>query len=151
MKNIFHKACSVLHQKLYGFTCYKYPKFNDGQFMKWLDDNRLSMKICKDCMDFCNDKSDMVEICSAWHSIFYDVCYLLDINKRGADTLWNFGEDCNWQHLWISDKEKQMSLNDWYNFFKSEVFYCSDRWSIERLLRTHWSFWRWHDKAKKNK
>ena len=49
----------------------------------------------------------------------------------------------NWNHLWMTDDEKKKPVNEWLNDFMADVFYCSDRWSLDRLMRCHWMYRQW--------
>lgn len=44
--------------------------------------------------------------------------------------------------MWLSEKEKNKTIDEWADDLWDEVFYCSDRWSWDRLVRTNWIFQR---------
>lgn len=57
----------------------------------------------------------------------------------------NFIDHCgsgNWDHMWLSEKENNKTIDEWADDLWGEVFYCSDRWSWDRLVRTNWIFQR---------
>lgn len=106
-----------------------------------------AIKVCSDCMDFFakyeKRHDDAKAVTDDWHKVFISVCKHLGINKRSADVL--FEQMCmgNWEHLHQTDGEKVISVDDWFSRFLWDVFYCSDRWSIDRLMRCHWYFRQW--------
>lgn len=60
------------------------------------------------------------------------------LNKRLIKDLFqNLGYG-NWEHLWETDCEKLESVAEMCEMLRWEVWYCSDRMSWDRLLRTHW-------------
>jgi hypothetical protein len=106
-----------------------------------------SLGIFKDCMKFCEaykeNHSDVENVTDDWYSIFVKVCKYLGINKSGSDVLWNDMCCGNWKHLWATEDERDKSADDWFVDFSADVFYCSDRWSIDRLMRCHWMYRQW--------
>ena len=48
----------------------------------------------------------------------------------------------NWEHMWLTEKEEKKTIDEWADALWGEVFYCSDRWSWDRLIRTNWIFQR---------
>lgn len=116
-----------------------------------LDENKLTSKICDDCCSFYKkhkeDHSDIEAIKAEWYGIFSDVCWYLGINKRSSKELWLQMCEGNWTHLHLTEEEKKLTDDEWFNDFNAEVLYCSDRWSVDRLMRCHWMFRQWGRKA----
>lgn len=108
-------------------------------------ENRMS--VFNDCMEFidtCRPYNNNAQfVSSQWRAVFIKICGLFGINKRGAKVL--FEDAClgNWNHFHQTDKELSMTSDDWFRKFMDDVFYCSDRWSVDRLLRVHWEFRQW--------
>lgn len=44
----------------------------------------------------------------------------------------------NWEHLWETKDEEKLSTLEIKDNLIGEIFYCSDRWSWDRLLRVNW-------------
>lgn len=81
------------------------------------------------------------EIARDWEDLFYSVCsYLISGDATTADVLYSELVAGNWKRLHVTEEESGYSINDWITMFKDEVFYCSDRWSFDRLSRCHWLF-----------
>lgn len=103
-----------------------------------------SSKLCKDCMKFYKNyrgNYDNVDgVANDWHTLFVKICKYFGINKSSANVLWEDMCIGNWEHLWKTDEEKVKTSNDWLDAFMSDVFYCSDRWSLDRLMRCHWMY-----------
>ena len=49
----------------------------------------------------------------------------------------------NWDHLHPTEEEKKKTKEELYNEFIDDVFYCSDRWGFDRLMRCQWKFRYW--------
>lgn len=137
--------------KAFGMVCNKiYWKFfsdYDNAIANFFYNNRLSIKICKKCMQLTRDsykKVNLYDVSKKWKSIFFDVCYHIGINCKSATLLWD--EMCvhnNWDHLHPTEKEKNETKEELYNDFIDDVFYCSDRWGFDRLMRCQWKFRYW--------
>ena len=142
MFRVFGKVCSKIYWRFF-CNC-------DNVVAKFFDNNRLSIKICEECMQLTrNDykKVNVHDVSKKWERIFFDVCYYWGLNRRMAKFL--FDEMCvynNWNHLHPTDEEKDKSKEELYNDFRGDVFYCSDRWSFDRLMRCHWQFRYWISK-----
>lgn len=100
-----------------------------------------------DCMDFFaryeKRHDDAKAVTDGWHKVFVGVCKHLGINRRSANVL--FENMClgNWKHLHQTDGESEFTSDIWFDKFLWDVFYCSDRWSVDRLMRCHWCFRQW--------
>lgn len=106
-----------------------------------------SNSICKSCMKFCreyeNEHSDVKAISRDWHNIFNKVCGYLGIGKGSTKVLWTNMCCGNWDHLHQTDSEKNNTSDDWFKKFCWDLFYCSDRWTVDRLMRVHWYYLQW--------
>ena len=136
----FNKLCTILYHS------HRLPDF----ISDWLLDHSLSHAICRECMDFYSKYQDgnyvyVSNIVTSWKEIFMHVCYYLGIGSRSANVLWKELANGNWSHLHYTDEEKELTQSDWFETFMMDVFYCSDRWSLDRLTRCHWAFRQWKD------
>lgn len=157
IKNVyFHKMCGNLYHNFIGLP---YPlariipiDVRDG-IEDWLYENSLGIKICDECGNFADDCGgsysdvDVSKVVDSWHEIFVHVCYYLDIDFKSAEVLWKNLAWGNWEHLHKTEEEEQYSEKEWFKKFVSDVFYCSDRWSLDRLERCHWQFRQWIKKT----
>lgn len=82
-------------------------------------------------------------VTSGWHKTFVSVCRGLGINRHSANVLFRGMCDGNWEHLHQTQDEQVKTSEDWFADLIGDVFYCSDRWSIDRLMRCHWYFRQW--------
>ena len=85
---------------------------------------------------------------SRWHEIFSHVCRLLGFNKSATKILWKELAYGNWEHLHETDEERNQSADEWLDVFSVDVFYCADRWTLDRLMRCHWQFRQWKRRIK---
>lgn len=88
------------------------------------------------------------EIKNNWHLIFQEVAKTLGFDSVAIDILWDNLVVGNWERLHATDEERALSEADVLKAFKSDVFYCSDRWSLDRLTRCHWLYRQYMRKAK---
>ena len=114
----------------------------------WLWDKGLATftKRCEslisDCTSGVVNVKHIYKFQKHWLKYFRRVCKYLGF-KDDSDILYlydNFGSDLNWKKLHLSDEEREISPGEWISDMQAEVFYCSDRWSLIRLLRTHWIY-----------
>ena len=104
------------------------------------------MKIVNDCERLCayiESEPTPNGVESRWHEIFSHVCKLLGFNKSATKILWKELAYGNWTHLHETDEERNRSADEWLDAFSIDMFYCSDRWSLDRLMRCHWQFRQW--------
>lgn len=88
------------------------------------------------------DECNMKELKKNWEIAFM---YILDswhYPKSVKNDLWNWGEHGNnWDILHIENtKYKDYTKKQLIEEFSGDVFYCSDRMSLDRLLRCHWLY-----------
>lgn len=102
-----------------------------------------------DCMDFFvkyeKQHNNAQAVTDDWRKVFVSVCKHLGINRKSANVL--FEDMCfgNWDHLHKTDEEREFTADIWFEKFIYDMFYCSDRWSVDRLMRCHWYFRQWLD------
>lgn len=104
-------------------------------------------KAYRESMEF-NNKWDSKKWCSKMEADYFKVVksvmkYSLGIKEKEA-IRWFFRYACwgNWEKIHETDEEKKITINELAQDLVDEIFYCSDRWSWDRLLRTHWIYQR---------
>ena len=75
-----------------------------------------------------------------WHRTFNCVAKRLGFNKATRRILWDDLVMGNWERLHQTDEERHMTSDEWLDKLYWDVFYCSDRWSLDRLTRCHWMY-----------
>lgn len=60
--------------------------------------------------------------------------------KKAADGFIESACCGNWLKLHETDVERNVGAESYAEMLRSEVFYCSDRWSWDRVLRTQWLY-----------
>ena len=78
------------------------------------------------------------------------VLRVFGLSKRNAlDAIDEMGIG-NWEHLWETKDEEKKSAKDFMEDVVGEVFYCSDRWSWDRIICVNWMYLRFVDRTKKD-
>ena len=136
----FHKLCSYMY-KVIPYRC---PE----EVRDWFLDHGMTRAICSECMEFFDKYQNgnyvyISNIVNDWKEIFFHVCDQLGINRKSANVLFDELACGNWSHLHHTDEEKKLTQSDWFESFMYDLFYCSDRWSLDRLTRCHWEFRQW--------
>ena len=75
-----------------------------------------------------------------WHRTFSCVAKYLGFNKATRKILWEELVYGNWERLHTTEEEQKLTPQEWLRKLHYEVFYCSDRWSLDRLTRCHWLY-----------
>lgn len=75
-----------------------------------------------------------------WHRTFCCVARLLGFNRATTRILWEDLVHGNWERLHQTDEERLLSPDSWLGKLRDDVFYCSDRWCLDRLTRCHWLY-----------
>lgn len=87
------------------------------------------------------------EIIAAYPHMFKAIChYWFHLSNHTTKSLFQDLGYGNWKHLWETDEEKERTIYELCKELKSEVFYCSDRMTWDRLLRVHWLWQRIQDR-----
>lgn len=93
---------------------------------------------------------DNQDLLDKYPKMFEAICiYCFKLPKRIRKDLFYELVQGNWTHLWETEAEKKMTIAELCNQLRWDVFYCSDRMSLDRLCRIHWSWQRikerlWH-------
>lgn len=90
---------------------------------------------------------DVAEVERLWRKTFESVLIAERFTRRAIDYMWDNLAQGNWKHLHQTDEEKAMTTDEWLELFRGDVWYCSDRWSLDRLTRCHWEWLQFKGKA----
>ena len=104
----------------------------------------MSDKSFKNTMALCNailDGKPYSEIERKWRKAFRQVLKDMGFNAEARDAMWNELVSGNWERLHLTKAEKMVRPEQWLEAFRWDCWYCSDRWSLDRLMRCHW-LWR---------
>ena len=75
-----------------------------------------------------------------WRSVFGCVLKSFGVPKKSRRLLWEELVKGNWGRLHQTERECELSSSQWLGQLHDEVWYCSDRWSLDRLTRCHWLY-----------
>ena len=85
--------------------------------------------------------SDVAVVERMWHATFARALREMGFNRRATRLLWENLVCGNWKRLHLTQDERDgMTTGDWLDNLKGEVWYCSDRWSLDRVMRCHWLY-----------
>jgi len=88
-------------------------------------------------ISFGEDHGDLAQ----WEMLFKSVLLNWGFNAIACNALFEQGrEGYNWVKLHQSDAERNLSVDVRKLQFWQEVYYASDRMSIDRLMRCHWLY-----------
>ncbi len=80
------------------------------------------------------------ELTRRWKSVFFLIAKCMGFNKLGRRYLFDHLVEGNWKHLHRTKEENMWSRAKWLDNFASDLWYCSDRMSLDRLTRLHWQY-----------
>lgn len=106
-----------------------------------------TMDKCVSLTRYCKGNVTVSGVEARWRAVFTQVCRSFGMNKAAIRLMWEELAYGNWEHLHQTDNERSMDADWWLTEFRSDVFYCSDRWSLDRLMRCHWKFRQWKRKV----
>ncbi len=103
----------------------------------------LEVKYYDLCADISKDIKDAKQIKRDWRWIFVHILteMLPSITEDDAEVIFNGFDMCNFKP-WHKEntKYKDFSIEGMLKEFKSELYYCSDRMTFDRLFRCHWLY-----------
>lgn len=80
------------------------------------------------------------ELTNRWKSVFFLITKRMGFNKLGRRYLFDHLVEGNWEHLHQTKEELMRDRNKWLEEFYLDLWYCSDRMSLDRLTRLHWQY-----------
>lgn len=83
---------------------------------------------------------DPNKVAEQWHRTFCCVAKYLGFNRETRRILWGELAQGNWEHLHRTEYESRYTSDKWLDELKWDVFYTSDRASLDRLTRCHWMY-----------
>ena len=107
----------------------------------WKSTYDASMAFCKYVNEGNRNPRSIVE---RWRDVFNCVLRDLGFPKKTRDTMWYGLANGNWKRLHTTEEEDSYTSEKWLETLKDDVFYCSDRYSLDRLMRCHWYFRQWY-------
>lgn len=69
------------------------------------------------------------------------------MGKKAAKEFIQYACDCNWDRIHETGAEGMLKAEDYAEFLVDEVWYFSDRWSWDRVLRAQWAYKRLCDRV----
>lgn len=85
-----------------------------------------------------------------WHRALNCVAKYLGFNRATRRILWEDLVYGNWDRLHMTEEEEKMTPDDWLDKLYWEVFYCSDRYTLDRLTRCHWLYRKYMQAVRKD-
>lgn len=77
-----------------------------------------------------------------WKNLFSEVLSNWGFEENAISKLFEWGAEYghNWEKLHPSSEEESKTSEEILDKFWGEVYYCSDRMSLDRLFRCHWLY-----------
>ncbi|MBQ9069312.1 MAG: hypothetical protein IJ131_09725 [Eggerthellaceae bacterium] len=100
----------------------------------------LSMELCSYIR---HHQPEPEEVTERWRRVFEAVLIRERFTRHAIDYMWEHLAQGNWEHMHQTDEEQGRSADDWLEAFEADVFYCSDRYTLDRLTRCHWLWRQW--------
>lgn len=80
------------------------------------------------------------ELARRWKSVFFLITKRMGFNELGRQYLWDYLVEGNWEHFHQTEEERTWKREKWLEEFSFDLWYCSDRMSLDRLTRLHWMY-----------
>lgn len=103
----------------------------------------MSVDVCEKCCEWvhdCEDKSPLSVADSYPNMMCYVLKHKFLMTKSSAKEF--VSEACygNWERLHETSAEKVLDAGQYASVLRDEVWYCSDRWSWDRVIRVQWLY-----------
>ena len=76
---------------------------------------------------------------SRWHQAFTCVLRDMGFTRKQRSFMWRELVAGNWERLHVEEGDERFP-ELWLDDLRNDVWYCADRWSLDRLMRNHWRF-----------
>lgn len=83
---------------------------------------------------------DADAITRLWRAAFSCALRDMGLPSKARRFLWDELAAGNWKHFHQLEDELKKDARHWARDFGGDVLYCSDRWSIDRITRCHWTY-----------
>lgn len=111
--------------------------------MKPLTAYNASMSFCKALDDMAQGDENPTRVTKGWHNVFCTVLSDMGFPKKARKYLWDNMLGGNWSRLHLTEDEEAVTGAEWLGALRDDVWYCSDRWTFDRLMRCHWRYCAW--------
>jgi len=99
--------------------------------------------ICDYCCEWSNDHRgcDPKKVCDDYPEMMTTVLVeRFGMSQAAADTFIETACEGNWERMHETDDEKALSAEYYRDELLGDVWYCSDRWSWDRIIRNQWRY-----------
>ena len=109
-----------------------------------------SLTLCSHCCKWANDHdgADPKAVMEDYPAMMEEVLNSFGLAEVDAE---NFIADAcfgNWQRMHETDEERQtLDARHYADIIVGDVWYCSDRWSWDRVIRIQWAYQRLRDRC----
>lgn len=83
---------------------------------------------------------DADAITRLWRAAFSCALRDMGLPSKARRFLWDELAAGNWKHFHQQEDELKKDAWHWARDFGGDVLYCSDRWSLDRITRCHWTY-----------
>lgn len=117
-----------------------------------MTDSKKEFDICGYCCKWANglDGKSPQAVADAYPKMMRKV--LKERFGMGRDVAEQFIEEAcygNWLKMHMTDVERHVGAEVYAEMLRDDVWYCSDRWSWDRVIRVQWLYRRLKDKCER--
>ena len=110
----------------------------------------MSLETCERCCEWVHDNEDKspLTVADSYSKMMaYVLRHEFHMSKGAAKAF--VDEACcgNWERMHETNAEKALGAKDYAELLRGDVWYCSDRWSWDRVIRVQWLYKRLRDRV----
>lgn len=115
-----------------------------------MSEKKDTCAICCEWVSSCEGKSPR-HVCDTYPKMMRKVLKAeFGMPKKAAEHFIEYACYGNWTRLHLTDAERQLKAKDYAELLIGDVWYCSDRWSWDRVLRIQWLYMRLRDTCRRD-
>lgn len=112
----------------------------------------MSKDVCSHCCKWASEHEDAnpLAVRDDYPSMMRVVLrHKFGMTKGAANEFIESACEGNWAKIYETDVERSTDAEDYAEMICGDVFYCSDRWSWDRVLRIQWLYRRLVDRCRR--
>lgn len=87
-----------------------------------------------------NEKVSVDKVKNMWYNVFNSALKSLGFPRHARSRMWEGLVFGNWKRLHLTEDERKATSTYWLEELAWDAYYCSDRWTLDRITRCHWMY-----------
>lgn len=87
-----------------------------------------------------DEKVSVDKVKNMWYNVFNSALKYMGFPRHARRSMWTGLVRGNWKRLHLTEDERKAPSTHWLEELAWDAYYCSDRWTLDRVARCHWMY-----------